>query len=399
MNRFLTRIELFDFFKVGNMSIPLSEEKPQHLIITGKNGSGKTQLVGIIGRNIIGAVSDAMTLARPILSSKNTIEYLKNSDKPSFTSRVESDKGVLLEFNGIEGDDHAVFQEIFCVFLDSKRNSNIKNPKVIDKAYGGYYGGTGSAIDDKLEDKFLSYLVNIAAERAFAKEYGDTELADKIDYYFTRLEKGFGNILGLKNLKLVFDREVFNFKIVSDNADTFYFDKLPDGFSAIVTIISEIILRTSSHKSNNFHRHGIVIIDEIETHLHISLQKDILPFLIDFFPNIQFIVTTHSPFVMTSVANATVCDLEKKIVTNDLSNYSYEAIIESYFELDKYSQLLKNRVSEYELLLFKNDINENEEERLKYLKDYLDNIPKYLSSELVAKLQEIKIKQLTTHKK
>ena len=42
---------------------------------------------------------------------------------------------------------------------------------------------------------------------------------------------------------------------------------------------------------------GIALVDEIETHLHIDLQKKILPFLTNFFPKIQFIVTTHSPFV------------------------------------------------------------------------------------------------------
>lgn len=41
----------------------------------------------------------------------------------------------------------------------------------------------------------------------------------------------------------------------------------------------------------------LFLVDEIETHLHVDLQKKVLPFLISFFPKIQFIVTTHSPFV------------------------------------------------------------------------------------------------------
>ena len=41
---------------------------------------------------------------------------------------------------------------------------------------------------------------------------------------------------------------------------------------------------------------GIVLIDEIDLHLHIEFQKEILPLLLKFFPKIQFIITTHSPF-------------------------------------------------------------------------------------------------------
>lgn len=51
-----------------------------------------------------------------------------------------------------------------------------------------------------------------------------------------------------------------------------------------------------------FHSPGIVLIDEIELHLHESWQDTILPSLLDVFPNIQFIVTTHSSRVCNSVA-------------------------------------------------------------------------------------------------
>ena len=51
-------------------------------------------------------------------------------------------------------------------------------------------------------------------------------------------------------------------------------------------------------KAKMYDLQGIVLIDEIETHLHVELQKKILPFLTNFFPNIQFVITTHSPFIL-----------------------------------------------------------------------------------------------------
>lgn len=64
---------------------------------------------------------------------------------------------------------------------------------------------------------------------------------------------------------------------------------------------------------SQYNAQGIVLIDELETHLHIELQKKILPFLTKFFPNIQFIVTTHSPYILNSISNAKAYDLEKHV--------------------------------------------------------------------------------------
>jgi hypothetical protein len=56
---------------------------------------------------------------------------------------------------------------------------------------------------------------------------------------------------------------------------------------------------------------AVVIIDEIELHLHPGLQRTILPTLRRVFPNTQFIVTTHSPQVLSSVHARSVRLLEK----------------------------------------------------------------------------------------
>jgi len=45
---------------------------------------------------------------------------------------------------------------------------------------------------------------------------------------------------------------------------------------------------------------GVVLIDEVENHLHISWQRQIGPWLTAHFPNIQFLVTTHSPYICQS---------------------------------------------------------------------------------------------------
>ena len=75
------------------------------------------------------------------------------------------------------------------------------------------------------------------------------------------------------------------------------------------------------------------MIDEIEAHLHLELQKKIMPILTGIFPNIQFIVTTHSPFILNSIENTVIYDLANHMLVNTpegLSNIPYDGIVEGY---------------------------------------------------------------------
>ncbi len=126
---------------------------------------------------------------------------------------------------------------------------------------------------------------------------------------------------------------------------------ISDGYSSLLAILTELILRMEAHGASAYDMQGVVLIDEIETHLHVALQKKVLPFLTSFFKNIQFIVTTHSPFVLSSISNAVICDLEKRFVTTDLSAYSYDALVESYFDNDKYSKEVKEKIDRFENII------------------------------------------------
>ena len=87
------------------------------------------------------------------------------------------------------------------------------------------------------------------------------------------------------------------------------------GEACIITMFGEIL-----HQADNLGKFsdisGIVIIDEVDKHLHIKLQKEILPRLFDLFPNIQFILSSHSPFVSMGLSNH--LPLRSKII--DLSS-------------------------------------------------------------------------------
>jgi predicted ATP-binding protein involved in virulence len=129
----------------------------------------------------------------------------------------------------------------------------------------------------------------------------------------------------------------------------FSLNEMADGYSALVSIVAELIMRMDTGNAVvDYMRQGIVLIDEIETHLHIELQKKVLPFLTRMFPNVQFIVTTHSPFVVTSIEDAVIFDMEKRERLENLSTYSYETIIEAYFDTDMYSEKIRSLFERYQ---------------------------------------------------
>lgn len=132
---------------------------------------------------------------------------------------------------------------------------------------------------------------------------------------------------------------------------------LSTGEQALISLFGEL-LRQADRLNTNISMdniHGIVLIDEIDKHLHMTLQKDVLPKMLMMFPNVQFIVSSHSPFFSMGLADdaanrSRVFDLDNNgKESSPINNEVYQAAYESFVndrkkyavELDK----LKETVS------------------------------------------------------
>lgn len=85
-----------------------------------------------------------------------------------------------------------------------------------------------------------------------------------------------------------------------------HYSYMSDGLKSMINIVSEIAYRCielNGFLGYNAVRYtpGVVLIDEVDLYLHPIWQKTVLRDLIEAFPNIQFIVTTHSPFIVQSL--------------------------------------------------------------------------------------------------
>jgi predicted ATP-binding protein involved in virulence len=239
-------------------------------------------------------------------------------------------------------------------------------------------------------------MLNLKTTQAFAQIRNDNIEVERIKKWFDNFENSLKIIFDKKELKFIFYDNDYNFKI-EYNGKSFGLNELSDGYSSLLAILTELILRMEAHNVPAYDMQGVVLVDEIETHLHVDLQKKVLPFLTSFFKNIQFIVTTHSPFVLSSLSNAVICDLEKRLVTEDLSAYSYESLVDTYFDTDKYSDEVKEKLKKYKELTLKDIDNRLEREEFKeYIKleMFFENLPKYKNEEIgfqFNRIQQLKL--------
>ena len=83
--------------------------------------------------------------------------------------------------------------------------------------------------------------------------------------------------------------------------------QLSDGEKNLVAMVGDLARRlaiANDGRADALSGSGIALIDEIELHLHPAWQRDILPRLMDTFPNVQFFITTHSPLVLAQLNTA-----------------------------------------------------------------------------------------------
>lgn len=100
---------------------------------------------------------------------------------------------------------------------------------------------------------------------------------------------------------------------------------LSSGELAVIAIFAEIIRQSdiTFGMVPLSKIHGIVLIDEVDKHLHIQLQKEALPLLFALFPNVQFIVSSHSPFLNMGLYET--ADMQERTRIVDLDNGGIES--------------------------------------------------------------------------
>ncbi|MBO9473379.1 AAA family ATPase [Shimia sp. R10_1] len=101
-----------------------------------------------------------------------------------------------------------------------------------------------------------------------------------------------------------------------DERRTVAYENLSHGQRNILSMVGDIAFKAiilNPHLGAEAVRsaRGIILIDEIDLHLHPTWQKKIVPALLEAFPEMQFVVSSHSPFVIQSISEGVMLDLDE----------------------------------------------------------------------------------------
>lgn len=404
---FITNLTIEKVRHLKDISIPLSEKEMKHLILTGKNGSGKTSVIEALAGHINSVFTcpafdikkerlekDTRRRNLAVQEGKSKTEIINlermiNDDKKELQ---KSRRGLDVRFNENTGDILALSEKYHYVlaYYPADRIFRAEHPKHVEKVQlREYYG-----LEEFPRNEFVKYLLDLKMTEALARNNNKTAKADDIHAWFSQLERLLKKIFDDETVMLEFDEETYEFHILQQGKEPFDFNTLSSGYQAVLDIVLDIMMRMQhqTQRSFDFNLSGIVLIDEIETHLHLELQKDILPFLTKFFPNMQFIVTSHSPFILNSIDNVVIYDLENQIlIEHGLNDVPYDGVVEGYFRVDKLSDTLKEKFETYKNLVVKENLSDDELSEIAELELYLDEIPDYLAIGITTEYKRMKL--------
>jgi AAA15 family ATPase/GTPase len=141
---------------------------------------------------------------------------------------------------------------------------------------------------------------------------------------------------------------------------------------------------------------AVVLVDEIDLHLHPKWQRTIMSFLTERFPNVQFIVTAHSPLVVQAARNANLVLLRREgdhvVIDNNpevIENWRVEQVLTSVFELPSTLPAdIEPLVQRRREILAKSSLTKKDKQELKELEAKIGNLP---AAESAADIQAMDI--------
>ena len=406
MGIYINEITIHRLLDKSNLKIQAQDDgELHHFILTGPNGAGKTTLFNALAKSIDSmfknTVFDFADYKQKLEFYEGCLSKAKKEGKiveieryrekcEYYKERCENLWGTV-ELSGLN------YPEIFAMvrnrkyviaFFGAERLSHfiqVKSPVKPDL--------TQKELRRSKTEEFIKFLVDLKFQQSMANNEGCKEDVEKIAKWFEGFENILKKLFSDDALKLSFDYRNYIFYIEKTEG-RFPFTDLSDGYSSALDIVADIILKMQDGENvvRTYDVPGMVFIDEIETHLHLKLQREILPLLISIFPNIQFVVTTHSPFVLNSVENAVVYDLKNQETVTDLTDYSYEIITEGYFGVKTESDKLRRNIDKLKGLLENKSRTRIEEDDLKRLINSFKSLPDVVAPEIKAQYHELMIR-------
>ncbi|XOQ70637.1 AAA family ATPase [Neisseria polysaccharea] len=183
--------------------------------------------------------------------------------------------------------------------------------------------------------------------------------------------------------------------IVKKNNLEFEVSQLSQGEKSLMALIGDIARRLAMLNpslENPLNGHGIVIIDEADLHLHPQWQRQLIERLTKTFPNCQFVLSTHSPLVISDSKDIIVYSLENGEIQQVSSQYGQDAntvllnVMETAIRNEEVTQKLNHLLD----LIQDNQLDEAKIKLTTLRQDLPENNLELAKAQLLLKKQEIR---------
>lgn len=341
----------------------------KNLIIVGDNGSGKTQLLNKLNSfltmylNGHGEISvesfeqkikdTESWISKALPDDLNIINWKNNIS--SYKSSIRD----LLQFNA-SSENLSLFRvsyyqnEAMMLFFPANRSYQSSHDMTVssrDSIFNEYNKNKNkNGIGMILSSYFEKYLVSIWNYALLQKSTGNHNEYSRVFNIINKINKDLSELFEDESLNLSFNVSDLRINISQNNKESYTLNHLSSGYSSILAIYTELIMRAEFENISSNDLKGIVIIDEIDAHLHVSLQKKVFNFFSSAYPNIQFIISTHSPFVLQSVSDAVIYNISTQEHLKDLSLFSYTSIVKGLLGESTVSSEMEKLINELTVL-------------------------------------------------
>ncbi|MBZ7939142.1 AAA family ATPase [Campylobacter sp. W0014] len=311
------------------------EGNPKPIVIVGENGSGKTTLLSNIIDSFYEISSELFSNIAKIENANR--QFYKISGVPNLS--FNEDKGfAIIKYKSKNIEKPIEYIDyINCDTDDIKNFCSFDLETKFGKETTQFYGNSIEKLQQEWHTQAHYYQPANRYEEPFWKNPNFDDSFKETKKYLNRydkeleivtsLEKNYYYIMDIvldallyknnkdnllcdiinKILQKIKQNETFTFGIgsrksnsriaIRKNQEVFLknIKQLSLGELTLLNLFINIVRHTDSSNKSIDQLEGIVVIDEIDVHLHSNLQSEVLPSLIKLFPKIQFIITTHSP--------------------------------------------------------------------------------------------------------
>ncbi|WP_335955137.1 AAA family ATPase, partial [Acinetobacter guillouiae] len=154
-----------------------------------------------------------------------------------------------------------------------------------------------------------------------------SHVASSRDRQLTAVRTAISNFMpGFTNLRV--RRKPRLHMSIDKNSERFNVLQLSQGEKSLMALVGDIARRLAMMNpglDNPLHGDGVILIDEVDMHLHPSWQRNIIQRLTSTFPNCQFVLTTHSPLVISDYKDILVYSLHDGEIVPIPSQYGQDA--------------------------------------------------------------------------